>query len=82
MTDTTWTTTDLHWVPCRMEGCRCGLPHPAYGRCDTCRGHGHTVGGDEYQPCPSCRLRFGRENPRPDDVTWQRDEQAERAWKP
>ncbi len=50
----------LNLVPCRMEGCQCGEPHPAYGDCDACRGHGHILGGDEYQPCPACTLRFQR----------------------
>jgi len=50
-------------VPCRMDGCRCGLPHPAYGDCYACRGRGVVMGGDAYQPCPACRLRFQREYP-------------------
>lgn len=48
----------LRFVPCEMDGCRCGLTHPAYTDCDLCRGHGHALGGDEMQPCPNCRLRL------------------------
>lgn len=51
----------LRFIPCRMDGCRCGEPHPAYGECNTCRGRGHVIGGDAYQPCPSCTLRLRRE---------------------
>lgn len=53
----------LRMVPCRMTGCRCGLPHPAYGDCDLCRGHGHYMGSDEDHPCMACRDRFRRDYP-------------------
>jgi hypothetical protein len=55
-------------VPCQMDGCRCGLPHPAYADCNVCRGRGHYVGGDEYHPCMACRDRFKRDYPRPEQV--------------
>lgn len=82
----------LRFASCRMDGCRCGAPHPAYTDCNACRGHGHVIGGDAYQHCPSCSLRFRRdygvfvdalaENPLPlDDEAWLADEAAERAWK-
>ena len=51
-TNPSWTITTLRWI--KLEG----VYHPVYLDCDTCRGHGTIMGGDESQPCPGCALRF------------------------
>jgi hypothetical protein len=35
--------------------------HPIYPDCDRCKGDGHFIGGDDYRPCPTCRLRHHAE---------------------
>ena len=44
---------DASLVTCRA----CDEPtHPVKADCDTCRGRGHVIGGDDVRPCPGCKL--------------------------
>lgn len=47
------------------DRCRtCGEPeHVTFPDCDSCKGSGHRIGGDEQRPCARCRLR-GRDTGR------------------
>jgi len=46
----------LRFLACADDGCRCGLPHPAFADCPDCLGTGLCMGGDELQPCARCAL--------------------------